>query len=673
MGIMVPFAVSDGLIAFGDLRGAVSGDGEFTASAGVGARAAVADGWLLGGYAYFDMGSGLYGSNFKQVSGGIELLSDSWEFRLNGYLPVGDTEAEVDGLTTVTVEGGSLAVRQGYEVALHGVDAEVGFTLPVLAPEDGQTLKLFANAFSFDSARTETLNGFGARLEYSFAAFESFLPGSALTLGAGLRYDNRDDLSGGIFARLSAPLGGDKTIARVERRDAITTDAGALGERQNALFADGRATGTVANISLATSNLNGTITGAGLHGIILASGEINVDTALQLAAGQVLLGGGGVLELRAADSGKTVHFTNTGAATTLKGSSTGLPESRADVVILAEAATVQSLAISGGRNAIVGQGTDDVTIRDVAISGGLNGIKLANLDGALIEGVEIADIVCTSNCVYSQSSDPDYVKQAGINAVGVKNLTIRDVTMDNVSHGVFAASVIDESGWPPVMTDQVENLVIENLSITETVGEGLLLVGADGVSARNVSIVNVGAGWDLDMVVLIDSVNVAVDGARLSGGVNGINVLHGLKFDAADLGPMNTTFSNIEIDNMSRAGIVLNWVDGITFNDVSIHDVGLSGISMSGDSFFGAVRNVTFNDVSISGVAPYTGGWETHAGLNLMGPMENISGDISYTGTEPACAAMSPGMYTTLTQAPGKLFSVNGTTIDNTSMATDCQ
>jgi len=670
---MVPFAISDGFIAYGDLRGAVSGEGEFTASVGLGGRAAMGAGWLFGAYAYFDLGSGQYGSTFKQISGGIELLSDSWEFRLNGYLPVGDTEAEVDGLTTVTVEGGTFAVRQGYEVALHGIEAEAGFTLPVFAADDDRSLKLFANAFSFESQRTEPLHGVGARLEYAFAAFDSFLPGSALTLGAGLRYDNRDELSGGVFARLSAPLGGDTLLARVERRDRVTTDAGAFGERQNALFADGQATGKVASISSSTANLNGAIAGAGENGIILASGDIAVDTALQLAAGQVLLGGGGVLELKAAGSGKTVHFTNTGAATTLKGSAAGLPEGRNDVVVLAAGATVQSLAITGGRNAIVGQGTNDVAIRDVAISGGLNGIKLANLDGALIEGVAINDIVCTSNCVYSQSTDPDYVKQAGINAVGVKHLTIRDVRLDNVSHGVFAASVIDESGWPPVMTDQVEDLVIENLSITETVGEGILLVGADGVSARNVSIVNVGAGWDLDMVVLIDSVNVAVDGAHLSGGVNGINVLHGLKFDAADLGPMNTTFSNIEIDNMSRAGIVLNWVDGITFNNVSIHDVGLSGISMSGDSFFGAVRNVTFNDVRISDVAPYTGGWETHSGLNLMGPMENISGNIAYTGTEPACAAMSPGMYTTLTQAPGKVFSVNGTTVDNASMATDCQ
>ncbi|MGV3491506.1 MAG: right-handed parallel beta-helix repeat-containing protein [Devosia sp.] len=684
LGLLVPYAIGPGVIGYGDIRGSLTSEGQLSGSLGLGVRGEVGEGWLLGGYGYLDMGQGLFGTNFTQISAGIEALSDSFEFRINGYLPVGDTEAAVDELSTVSFEDGGFAVRQGYEVALHGVDAEIGVVLPVFEADDNKSLKLLANAYHFDSELSDAHTGVGLRAEFTIGDLGDVLPGAALTLGAGLNYDSQDELSGNAFFRLSAPIGGNELVDRVERRDRIFTDAGDFGAAEVGLI--GGSAARVAEISSDTTDLNAVLTDAGVNGIILATGDIDVDDTLILLAGQVLLGGGGTIDVTASGSGKTVTFTNTGARTTLwNGAATPASgfgpmsvDEPVDVIRMAEGSTVQSVSIEGGVNAIVAEGVNDVTIRDVSIAGSLNGVSLSNVDGALIENSTISNIICVEinpddECTYSQSSDPDYLMSAGINALGVTDLTIRNVTMDNVSHGIFIASEVDEDEWPVAMLDQSSGIVIENVAITETLGEGLMFFGVDGATVRDLSVVNVGDHWDLDMIVLLDSQNIHVDGAILDGGVNGINVVNGIILPRSE--DMNSSFTNIAIDNMSRTGIILNWAAGIDFSNITIDNAGIQGIALYGNSYSNApVADISFSNVSIDTVGTRPSNWEEEAGLLIYGPMANLSGDITYTGTEVTCSAdLSPWSGTELVQDPGHVLTINGSVVDEAALAASCE
>ena len=107
----------------------------------------------------FDRRNSEFGTNFDQVSFGVEALSADWDLRLNGYAPLNDRERVASSTSSVTSEsssGGGAAtvevigssiflVTEGssistttittqselYELALWGVDAEVGYRIPL--------------------------------------------------------------------------------------------------------------------------------------------------------------------------------------------------------------------------------------------------------------------------------------------------------------------------------------------------------------------------------------------------------------------------------------------------------------------------------------------------------------------------------------------------------------
>lgn len=647
-GVILPFAIAPGVIAYGDFRAAVDRNGNITGAAGAGVRAEVGDGWRLGGHGYFDLGQGALGTTFQQVSAGIEALGHGWEFRLNGYLPVGKTEAEFDELTTVTVENEYLAIRQGYEVALHGVEAEVGVVLPVFAEDEGRTLKLLANAYHFDSDYTDARTGGGLRAEVTVAELDAFLPGAELTFGAGVNYDSRDELTGTGFLRISAPLGGDELVERIERRKGVMTEAGALGDAQAALFSDGTATGKVASISGTTSDLNGVIGGAGENGIILASGDITVDETLELAAGQLLLGGGGVVQLIAADSGKSVSYTNTGATTTFRGSETGEPEDRVDVIAMATGATVATLSITGGGAAISAVDADDVTITDVAIARSQNGIVLNNVVGGRISDVSIEDIVCATDCTYS-IYDPNVIKNAGISAVGVQDLMISDVTMEDVAHGVFIASTIDENGD---ITDQAEDIHVSGLTIHESRGEGLYFMGVTNATADDIELINDGPVIELDNIVVSNSTDISLSNLHLVGGSNGVVFVSEIPLGIDVSG---ITVTDALIEDVYGAGFMFQGGTNITLENVHI-DGANNGLTFAGIS---EISNIDLINVSAANIAS-SGNYINPALLTfLYNDVENIDGDITYTGAAPDLCG-----YASITQASGKQLSVNGTVVD---------
>jgi hypothetical protein len=110
---------------FLDARGHVFDDGRWAANAGIGLRT------ILGKRAY---GINTYYDyrntrrlNFNQIGLGLETLGELFDFRINGYLPVGKKLSTPWDTTFAEFSGHHLLLSSKYQFAMKGADAEFGF------------------------------------------------------------------------------------------------------------------------------------------------------------------------------------------------------------------------------------------------------------------------------------------------------------------------------------------------------------------------------------------------------------------------------------------------------------------------------------------------------------------------------------------------------------------
>lgn len=684
-GLFVPFVLGDGTMVFADGWLDYQDGGRVGGSIGGGLRQQVGD-WVLGANGTFDFLHSEQGMNYQQVSLGLEALSEHWEFRVNGYLPLGTKANEVDAFSAARIAGNNFVINQGYEVALYAVDAEAGVRLPVFDADSPNALKLYAGAFANGSDRTETVFGGSLRTELTLQLDPQFIPGATIALGGGLRFDSTNELSGVAYVRFSAPIGGapnpastapDPLYQRVVRDRLIHTSGGAYGPDEAAVSSTG--SGRLLQISAASgsiADLNAQIAAAGDGAIILASGDIVADSAITLVANQMLVGGGGVVNLTAPD-GQQVAWRNPGSRTVLYGGSNGAALMNArlaaplepDVLILADGSTVSTLGIVGGNNGIVASGVRDITIDNVQISNVAgNGIQLADVNGATITNSSVRNTaLCTAatDCEFS-TFNPGFVPNAAINAVGIQNLTVRNFDIADTTYGIFIAPVIDDSVYPALIPSSAEHISLSNVTVTNSLREGLLVVNANDVQIDNLHIDNSALDRSMDLLVLMTSQNITLSNSTLKGGINGLMLAHSSVLPGTN--PENIQVSNLQISGSSRSGIFMNPSYNVAFKDVTISDVGHYGVYLYGDAWGfqgGPVRDISFDNVGVSGAG--------EAGVYLSGPVENIDGNIAFDGQTPAFSFDSSGWAgNSVTQNGGQVFSVCGIEIVNGAVPTLC-
>ncbi|MBD2154912.1 right-handed parallel beta-helix repeat-containing protein [Leptolyngbya sp. FACHB-16] len=215
---------------------------------------------LLGHRFYSASGDRIYGgylgldlretdeSSFTQLGLGLESLGERWDFRVNAYIPIGDSrnliaESRSDtGLVTSTQFQANqllLSSRQEqqltqiHEAALLGLDAEAGVRIANWNTGD---LRAFGGLYYYDADGTDGTLGWRLRLEAR--------PTQNLTLGLGLQDDDlfgtnlqasvrflfprsrprgplTDDTA--VVARLGEPLGRTPTILVDTQVDTETT------------------------------------------------------------------------------------------------------------------------------------------------------------------------------------------------------------------------------------------------------------------------------------------------------------------------------------------------------------------------------------------------------------------------------------------------------------------
>ncbi|KQU76519.1 hypothetical protein ASC75_02595 [Aminobacter sp. DSM 101952] len=675
VGIFLPFLLDGGDGLFFDAGGSFVEGSARQASFGIGYRHRIDNGWLLGAYGYYDVFNSDHGNSFNQLSFGAEALGPIYEARTNIYLPLTDDKYAAS-LSRAFVSGSDLRIQAGRELARTGADAEAGMRLPVFPDGMAAEMKIFGGAYWYDgdTGLDDTL-GVKARTEVSFAGLPG-VSGSTFTLGASVSHDNENDTEFGLTARLRVPLGGssrsgnaafDPMFQRVERSDFVRTHADGNGLIEAAEFVHGgRAVGKVVNVDDASGDaaaINAALAAAGQNALVLANGTIALDQAMQLGTGQHMLGGGGVIAVRGTNSRIETAFRNDGQATALHGT-----DPLANVVAMASGSEIAGVTITGGLAGIASNGASSISIRNVDISQtDGDGIRLDNVTGAAIDNAYIHDLfVCDNNtaCEFAVGR-PNLAPHAAISALGTSGLSVRNTVIDSVTYGIFAGSRIDQSDWPEVITHAATDIVIDNVTISKSRREGILLVAANDVEMNKVTIDNSEQGLDMDLVVLQGTSDVTITDMTLKGGVNGLMLVSAMSLPE-EAATTNVKVKGLDIDGTRNAGIFFNPVSDMHFEDVAITNAGSYGAFIYGSNFQGPVSDITFENMRVENAST--------AGLYFSGPAENIRGDITVVGTPLNCLAdQGTWSATSLTQTDGSVLTLNGGALDASRMTATCR
>ena len=111
-------------LPFLDLRGHVLNNGQLAANTGLGLRyLSTSRAWGINSYYDYRCTDHYH---YNQVALGLESLGAMWDFRINGYLPVGGKASSFWGASFDRFQGNQMLISRKREFVLKGANAEIG-------------------------------------------------------------------------------------------------------------------------------------------------------------------------------------------------------------------------------------------------------------------------------------------------------------------------------------------------------------------------------------------------------------------------------------------------------------------------------------------------------------------------------------------------------------------
>lgn len=217
--LFIPLLQGEAALSYLNLRNELDDDGFAGFSAGLGMRYQLRD-WIIGTYGFVDWRETDHSGEYVQYSGGIELLSETWDLRFNGYLPDEQTSRIVDvGAVDADPEKDQIFyLLTAGQRNLPGYDAEIGTRLgqwdnldwneaAFLAPESMQVWAHVGGYVYIGDEGFDDVTGVRGRLEVGFDDLAFAGRGSRLTLGVEARYDDVHEEEFAARLRLRIPFG----------------------------------------------------------------------------------------------------------------------------------------------------------------------------------------------------------------------------------------------------------------------------------------------------------------------------------------------------------------------------------------------------------------------------------------------------------------------------------
>ena len=655
--LFVPVLQGPDSMFFLDLRFQLDDDEAREGNFGLGYRQLL-DGWIAGGYAFYDVRESQYDNTFRQVTLGAEALTERYDARVNVYLADEDKERinGVGGLSDIYYSGNYVLYQDAVEQSMSGVDFEVGGKLPGLAyPE----VRGYVGGYYFDASDTEEITGPRGRVEVRFPDLLG-VEGSLFEIGGEIRNDSERDTDYFFTARLRIPFGGTTTppssLTSLEKRmtERIERDPDVVVAKS------GSSTGSPLTINAQPIELThvddagaggagtfedpfGTLTDASgvtsdivlLHADSVFSGE-----GFALADNQRLLG----------ESADMTHTINTDQLGTV-----ALPRATAGIarpvignsggfgVLAGSGSEVANLALQNNATGLaVSAAAGPIVFRDLDISGGATGIDLVDQTGPLaMERVSVTDATAANLRISGGDGGVDLIDSAfRQTATGTGSLLevlgghTGSVTLADDSSMIADAGA--SNGW----------LDFDNADGTYTFNGQVDLLGEDGVIIGN------GSEGDLNFyaaTIAPDQKGFQISNSGMAiefAGTSSLFVDNNYALDVGNdsgsfhLGPDATitatgdtgtekiyyggssgtyTFDGaVNFYDGGMAGLYINNAAGatFTFNDLTITDMDGSPVYLS--------NNDAATSIAINGPSAITQGWNA-AALTVQGDQSTLT------------------------------------------------
>ncbi|MCE5181193.1 MAG: inverse autotransporter beta domain-containing protein [Betaproteobacteria bacterium] len=304
--LLLPIAQDARTLVFSSLRGRFDDNSSLEGNFGLGVRRMLESGWNLGAYGYFDRRRSDTGNFFNQGTLGVEALGRDWDFRANGYLPIGTRVRDLGETSSAALSGAAVQVTSTTreERALKGFDAEMGWRAPLFDSEAARQLRLYLGGYRFNDDVIKVV-GPRVRAELAMEELPWFGKGTKLFLGAEAQDDSARGSQTFLSVRLRIPLGKESsapsTLNAQERRmtapvmrdvDIVTQSRVSSTLTEAATQTAGGQTITVLNSATTTgAALPGAVTGLANGSTILLSGTFNTTASVDLTGNKSLIAG----------------------------------------------------------------------------------------------------------------------------------------------------------------------------------------------------------------------------------------------------------------------------------------------------------------------------------------------------------------------------------------------
>ena len=342
--LFIPFLQDTNDMTFFNIRGQFQFDNTDNSESniGLGHRHMFQD-WILGGYGYYDRRNTQYGSHVNQFTGGVELMSVDWAFRMNGYLPENQTTTFTGNANvSVLTPGDQIQVQIDgvvQEKALPGLDGEVGYLLPIpwkAYKAVFDETRVYAGGYHFiGDGNFDSITGPRGRLELRAYDLPVLGPGSRFMMGVEAQWDEPRGSQAFGLASLRIPFDvfSDKSkrkgLKGLDRRmlqpvirdiDVVTSEYNVPTEITPALNQAGHAYTQVVEVDAADEVILQAAIDANTAGTPLIipktnGGEISLTGSLTLHTNQTLVGENGTVGYQSQWLGAgTVEYAPGGAA-----------------------------------------------------------------------------------------------------------------------------------------------------------------------------------------------------------------------------------------------------------------------------------------------------------------------------------------------------------------------
>ncbi len=412
--LFLPLSQDARNLVFGNLRARLDNQNSYEGNLGAGIRRMLDQGWNLGAYGYWDHRRSGTGRFFDQLTLGAEALGRDWDFRANGYLPVGTRARYLGTDSTATLSGTSIQVSTATreERALKGFDAEIGWRVPLFDSEAARQLRLYAGGFRFADADVK-VQGPRIRAELEMQDLPWLGKGTALFLGAEMQDDNARGGQNFLSVRLRIPLGKETAFPRAlsaqERRmtapvmrdvDIVTQSRVASTVVESAsTTTGGQAITVLSSATTAGNDLDAAVTAAANNSTIVLSGTFNVSAGNTVVVNNGKTLRAGATTVRTASGHEAVLYTSANVSGTNVTGST---------VQLADNTTLSGLTISnayndgtGGAAVLLAGSAGNISVLDNTIS---TTQSAANGGLALSLGGTNANVVIRGNSLTATGS-----------------------------------------------------------------------------------------------------------------------------------------------------------------------------------------------------------------------------------------------------------------------------